>query len=360
MTDSKLKIYSISYLFLFLTVFPSNLIAKSFTVAVIGDQQVPIKKSQYFKSFLIQTEWISTNAQKNNIRFVTQVGDIIEHGNSIEQWNKAELVMKKLDVATNADGEVGLPWNVNYGNHEVDNSKAGKDPAGAKADNYRTYFGSASGNHRYENQPQFKGVSSNDLNTYHIIKSSTDVSAKEYLMLNLEFDVPGHVVGSKPLKSDVPAFDAIAWAQAILDKYPGMPTIVTTHVYEGTKFGPPNKPYTKGPGRNSQVQIFNKLIKNNPQIFIILSGHTSQDSHTVKKNSAGLKVLSIVTDYNKVRPNGGDGFFRLLEIDEEAGQIRVKTYTPGVPQNPTPRFDTTANGQFTISLDWKTRFPKSK
>ncbi|MFT5905041.1 MAG: hypothetical protein ACI9E1_000631, partial [Cryomorphaceae bacterium] len=112
-----------------------------------------------------------------------------------------------------------------------------------------------------------------------------------------------------------------------------------------------------GPGRNSQLQIFDKLVKNNPQIFMVLSGHTSQDSHAVKQNAAGLDVLQMVTDYNKVRANGGDGFFRLVELDEDVGEIRVKTYTPGVPQNPTPRFDTSANGQFTVAMNWTTRFP---
>ena len=93
---------------------------------------------------------------------------------------------------------------------------------------------------------------------------------------------------------------------------------------------------------------------------MVLSGHTSQDTHSVKTNKAGLKVLQMVTDYNKVRPNGGDGFFRLVEIDEDAGEIKVKTYTPGVPQNPEPRFDTSANGQFKVSMNWTTRFPAVK
>jgi len=332
-----------------------------FTMSVIGDQQWPVggvDYLQYYTSFTAQTDWLAANAQANNIRFVTQVGDIVEHGSNLDEWDRAEAAMATLDAATNADGGTGIPWSVAFGNHEMDSTESGTDPAGAKANRYREYFGSDGGTtaHRYTGQVGFGGVSSNDLNTYHFIKSSDAPSARTYLLLNMEFDIPGHPPDATPDPGDIPAFDAIAWAQGIIDMCPGMPTMITTHVFEGTAFGPPNNPYVAGPGRNSQLEIFDKLIDDNPQIFLVNSGHTSQDTHQVKTNAAGFPVLQMSTDYNKVLPNYGDGFMRLIEIDENSGEIRVKTYTPGVPQNPTPRYDTSANGQFTVSMEWNGRF----
>ena len=67
------------------------------------------------------------------------------------------------------------------------------------------------------------------------------------------------------------------------------------------------------------------------------------------------KVLQMVTDYNKWLPNGGDGYMRLVEIDEDAGEIRVQTYTPGIPtyDPPTPAgYRTNADGQFTVAMAW--------
>ena len=328
-----------------------------FTIAVIGDQQVPVHKTKFYGSFTAQTEWLAAHARAENIRFVTQVGDIIEHGDNTDQWDRAEAAMKMLDKAPHPDGGTGIPWNVAYGNHEVDKTQPGKDPAGARADRYRKYFGGKTAKtHRYAQQKSFGGVSPNGLNTYHIIRASRAADARRYLMLNLEYDVPGHAPGTKPKEEDVPAFDAIAWAQQVLDAHRGMPTVVTTHVFEGTKHGPPKRPYTGGPGRNSQIQIFEKLIRVNPQIFMVLSGHTSQDTHQVKKNAAGLSVLQMVTDFNKILPNGGDGFMRLIELDEEAGEIRVRTFSPGVPQNPKPRYREDANGRFIVKMDWSRRF----
>ena len=331
-----------------------------FTVAVMGDQQVPLRNTSFYPSFTVQTEWLAENALANKIRFVTQVGDIIENGDSVSQWTRAEAGMATLDAASNADGGIGIPWSVNYGNHEEDSSQPGTDPAGAWADPFRQYFGSASGTHRYAGQTEFGGVSANDLNTWHIIRSSDAVDAREYLMLNLEYDAPGHAPGANPDPGDIPAFDAIAWAWEVLEQHPGMPTILTTHVFEGSRFGPPGNPWQEGPGRNSQLEIFDKLVNGNPQIFMVLSGHTSEDTHQVKNNAAGQPVLQMVTDYNKWLPNGGNGYMRLVEIDEDAGEIRVQTYTPGIPDYdpPTPEgYRTNANGEFTISMDWGSRFP---
>src|SRR5690606_2773550 len=148
-------------------------------------------------------------------------------------------------------------------------------------------------------------------------------------------DVPGQKAETN--------FDAIEWAQGIIDDHPGVATIVTTHVFEGTKHGPPNNPYLRGFGHNSQLEIFDKSLKDNSQIFMVLSGHTSEDSHQIKMNSSGKPVLQMVTDYNKWLGTAGDGFLRLIELDEDAGEVRVQTYSPYLDQ-----YRTTSNGQFTL------------
>jgi len=318
----------------------------TWTLAVIGDQQFPIMNTDWYDRFTSQTDWIVANAATTNLRMVSQVGDIVEHASIIPEWERAAAAMQVLDTAPNADGGFGIPWHVAYGNHEIIGVSTNPtiDLAGpGPSANYRQYFGSASGTHRYANQPEFKGVSSNDLNTWHVIHSSNAEDARSYLMLNLEIDVPGQKAGTN--------FDAIEWAQGIIDAHPGMATIVTTHVFEGTAHGPPNNPYLRGFGHNSQLEVFDKLVKNNSQIFMVLSGHTSQDTHQIKLNAAGQPVLQMVTDYNKWVGTAGDGYFRLVEVDETAGEVRVKTYSALLDQ-----YRTNANGQFTFAFDFANRF----
>jgi hypothetical protein len=275
-----------------------------------------------------------------------QVGDIVEHANEPTEWDRASGVMDKFDQATNADGGNGIPWSVAFGNHEIVGLARPPtvNPAGPEGSAiYRHFFGSASGMHRYANQPEFKGASSNDLNTWHIVKSSAAANARSYLMLNLEIDIPG--------KKPATEFDAMQWAQERIDEHPGLPTIITTHVFEGSKHGPPKNPYLKGFGHNSQLEIFEKLIKVNPQIFMVLSGHTSEETHRVRKSRDGQPVLQLTTDYNKWLGAAGDGYFRLVEIDEAASKLRVRTYSAKLDH-----YRTNADGEFEVELSFQGRF----
>ena len=52
----------------------------------------------------------------------------------------------------------------------------------------------------------------------------------------------------------------------------------------------------------------------------------------------------------------GAGFMRLIDLDEEVGELRVQTFSPGIPQSPDPRYRTDWQSQFTIPIDWESRF----
>ena len=47
---------------------------------------------------------------------------------------------------------------------------------------------------------------------------------------------------------------------------------------------------------------------------------------------------------------------RLIDLDEEVGELRVQTFSPGIPQSPDPRYRTDWQSQFTIPIDWESRF----
>ncbi len=321
------------------------------TLAVIGDQQFAVTRERGFDHldrFSSQSDWLGANAASLNLRMVMQVGDIVEKAVNEDEWERASAVMAKLDAATHPDGRTGIPWSVAYGNHEILGVvlRPTFDPAGpGPSARYRHYFGSATGPHRYAGQKEFGGVSRNDLNTWHVIRSGGDPRARSWLMLSLEVDVPG---GGNPDTG----FDAVRWAQGIIDAHPGLPTVIATHVFEGTRHGPPHRAYLEGFGHNSQREIFDKLVRDNPQVFMVLSGHTSEETHQFRPNAAGHPVLQMVTDYNKWLGTAGDGFFRLLEIDEPAGVVRVKTYSALLG-----RHRTDPNSAFEFAVDFPNRFP---
>ena len=47
---------------------------------------------------------------------------------------------------------------------------------------------------------------------------------------------------------------------------------------------------------------------------------------------------------------------RLIDLDEEVGELRVQTFSPGIPQSPDPQYRTEWPSQFTIPIDWESRF----
>ena len=319
------------------------------TLAGIGDTQVLVKTSEGQQVFSNNTQWLADNAAELHLAFVTQLGDIVENGkygrtsvppsstNNVDEWNGADVALSILD------GIVG--WGTLIGNHEYDwvDVLPGVTPSGAWLtptppsgfEAWKERFGPVTTG-RYAAMPEFGGVATNDVDTYFTYTAS----GRAYLHLHLQADIPD---------------DTIAWAQGIIDAHPGMPTILSTHVFEGTSFGPPNNPYIAGSGRNSANAIWDKLIKDNSQIFMVLSGHTGQQQHQTRTNTAGEPVFTIVQDYAGSDVGGSPaGYLRLYEFDEAHSRIRVTTYSPTLDT-----FLTGATHQFDLPLDFDARLGSS-
>ena len=317
--------------------------ADVWTIAVLGDTQEYVNGpnnaagAELAAGFTAQTDWIVDRAAAENIVFVSQVGDIVSEGFVPLQWQRADDAMSRLDSLP------ALPWSTNAGNHDLDQP----DSLASGFDEYLTHFGPQ----RHVDKTWFGGsdlgvAGGLGLNTYQRFSGGE----REYLHLSLEYDAPD---------------SAIAWAESVLADHPEMPTLITTHTLlrderpgafgHGGPLARTPAPYTAGPGRNSGEQIWDKLIREHPQIFLTLNGHYCCERQLTSLNDDDLEVFQFQVDYSR-EPNGGDGWIRLLRFDEAADEIRIQTYTPGVPLNPNARFDTDSASQFTLPLDWGVRF----
>ena len=78
---------------------------------------------------------------------------------------------------------------------------------------------------------------------------------------------------------------------------------------------------------NSGEQIWQKLVRKEPNIFFVISGHVLGVGLQTSKNDAGGKVLEMLTDYQGL-PNGGDGWLRSLKFLPAENKIQVITYSP--------------------------------
>ncbi len=300
--------------------------AVPFTVAVLPDTQ--FYSQTYPDTFKAQARWVVANRSAEAIAFVSHLGDIVQTGSSGAQWVNADAAMDILDgnLAASPDGLV--PYSASIGNHDYRTMYT--KPNGAAL--YEQYFSSA----RYRGRSWYLEESGRLGGHAHLF------TAGGYRFLHLTFQF-------EPLDSD------LAWAQQVIARHPGVPTIISTHSY----LSPSRKARMSslngdggfaGDPSNTGEQVFQKLIRPNPQIILVMNGHFSGEYHQTSLNALGQPVHEMVADYQS-RDNGGDGWMNLLRFDVHAGTIAVRTFNAL-----SGAYETDADSQFTFAVDFRGRF----
>lgn len=325
--------------------------AQSFTVAVVPDTQnysdVALPQPRGEATFDQQMRYLVDQRADKNIAFVAFVGDLIQHGDGrfrvpgpdgapVEMDTRAEwdIAHRAVSHLSRAD----IPFGMVPGNHDYDNyswwsESGGPGPsrplAGGRAWNF--YFGPASPH--FAGKAWYGGASANGLNSFQTFEGD----GRRFLHLALEMD---------------PTPDVLDWAQTVLDAHPGLPVIMTTHEWLApSRTGATDRANTVSgmfPGTDhlSPDQVWERFVRKNPMIFLILSGHAYTpavegvslgENLRIDRNDAGHPVYQVLQDYqgNTVGPdgqagssNGGGGWLRFIRFDVERRKIGFYTYSP--------------------------------
>jgi hypothetical protein len=136
---------------------------------------------------------------------------------------------------------------------------------------------------------------------------------------------------------------SLAWASEVIGRFPGLPTIVTTHDYlhragERNRRSNPNGSVLD-PIDNDPQMIWDEFISKHDQIFMVLSGHVSGQGFSVANNRIGRLVYQVMSDYQSrgqtAKDAGadgtkiGDGWLRLMQfqLDGDKPVVKVRTYS---------------------------------
>ena len=318
----------------------------SFALAVMPDTQfyaryaTAAESDQYDQRFgsapfAAQTKWIAANARALNIPFTIHLGDVVDQVGKPDQWKVADAAMKVLEDAK-------LPYSVLAGNHDVLNDvDYSLDPVGGTDatrtpanEPYIQWFGTG----RAQKQATFGARDPSGFHEYHVFEAQ----GQKFMVLSLSWRI---------------STAGIAWARQAIAKNPTLPVILVNHQLlnidaDGTS------PLETDYGR----MLWEKLIRDNDQIFMTLNGHHHGAAHLTKTNDFGRKVEEMVVDY-QMAYQGGNGLMRLYEFDLTNKQIKVLSFSPWVPQKPAGTlnsFDqavlTTPNEAFVIDMDFVQRF----
>lgn len=279
-----------------------------FTVVMLPDTQIYSKRNPDL--FYAQTRWIKANRDRWNIKFVTQVGDIInDRKTEPAQWEVASRAMAVLDGV--------VPYGVAIGNHDFD---------GAEDKMLATEWIKHFGPQRYKGCPWYGGASPDQLDSYQLFSGG----GVDFVILHLQIDAPDA---------------SLAWAAEVLKRYPTRAAIVSTHAYLKGRDGvgrDPKPAYNRH--GNSAEDVWNNFVRRQPQVFMVLCGHQGRtdEYRQVSINDAGNKVLEVLVDYQK-RTNGGDGFLRLIRFLPARHQIEFRTYSVTLQQ-----FEKDDSSEFTL------------
>ena len=292
--------------------------ADEFTIVALPDTQ--FYSSTYPQIFAAQTQWIANHTQDQNIKLVLGLGDIVDGGGDLAQWQNADAAVRLLD------GKV--PYMMAIGNHDYDKN----DPASRTAStiHFNTFFGPA----RYAGASWYKGnfpAGSNE-NFYGVV----NINGRNYLILVLEF---------------APRDAALNWAAGILSANQDKEVIVVTHMFtyaDNTRIDhcDSNSAESFGVGQdNNGEDMWWKLLQNYPNIHLVLSGHVVEGDGTGRRMDIGVHgnlVNEILSDYQSYA-QGGEGYLRILKISPSLNRVSVTTYSPYLDS-----FLTDAHNQFTV------------
>jgi calcineurin-like phosphoesterase family protein len=274
-----------------------SIVARPFTVIVLPDTQKYVWK--YHGVLYSQIQWILDNRVEKDIRFVSQLGDLVENHDQIKsEWEEVSSNFRLLEGI--------IPYSVIPGNHDSDHALRDEGLT-----MYDHYFPAS----RFIKYPWYKGNRKENQDNYEIITVQTTTGPLEMLFLNLETE---------------PSNNTIKWANEIVQAHPKAYTIVTTHKYladDGS--GRDTKREYSREGHTGEM-IWQDLIKSNCSIKMVWNGHyhiVDGEDRLVSKNSCGQNVYQIVQDYQE-REVGGNGRLRIYTFDPVNKIIDVQTYSP--------------------------------
>lgn len=267
----------------------------SFSLIALPDTQGYSRS--YPAIFAAQIEWIIDNRlypNKENIAFVTHLGDIVDKGNA-KEWERANRIMSRLDGV--------VPYGMSRGNHDYGGGFQRYFPA-ERYEKYDWYGGG------YQNNT----FGATNANSYQLFSAG----GLDFVILHLECCAPDEV---------------LEWANGVLKQHADRRAIITTHAYHGDlgngrKGRSPHISFWGSRG-NSGEQMWQKCFSQHANVFLVLCGHISgiQAHRQTSIGVHGNEVHEILSDY-KVANGWVSGYLRIYRFWPAENRIEVQTYSP--------------------------------
>lgn len=263
--------------------------ASDFTIIVLPDTQH--YSDEFPEIYMSQTQWILEHKDDLNIVFVSHMGDIVQHDDADEsEWKAADAAMSLLDGV--------IPYGVLPGNHDMQ--------VGGEAIYYEHYFPAS----RFDEYEWWGGSFDDNRYNYQLFSAGGD----EYIILHMQY---------------CPTDAGIDWANTVLAQWPQRKAIVSTHSYLDSDGSWMKNCQDKSNGDNNGAKMWNRLVKKNHEVFMVLAGHVPGFGR--RDDFEGRVVYQLLADYQDL-PLGGSGYLRIMQFEPQNDIIHVSTYSPYLDQ----------------------------
>jgi predicted phosphodiesterase len=256
--------------------------SQAFQLIIIPDTQWASQKWPELTRKM--TEWIVENRKKENIKYVLQVGDLVEVGSSEQEWKNIDSSFKVLDNK--------VPYIVAVGNHDYDRINPPKSTV-----LFNRYFPVD----RFKKMKGFGGSYSEgtNSNSYHTFKAG----GKKWLILSLNFS---------------PDEKEITWGNQVIKSNPYHQIILLTHSY---------LTHTKRDVIGDT--LWNNLLRSYPNVSIVFCGHLST-VHFKSEGDNGNSVCEMLFDWQNDREPDPNSYLAIINIDPKAATISARSYSPAL------------------------------
>lgn len=335
----------------------------SWSLIMVPDLQNYVKWQRNQPLMDLMFAWIADNIDTLNIKFVMQVGDLVENNGKITtdydgditskgQWDCVSKAFSKLD------GKV--PYIAATGNHDYS-----IDREGNRSSLYSQFFFTEK---NFLNQKYLVQNTRNEQSEPTLENSAYELkglNGKDYLFITAEY---------------APRDTVVTWVKnvAALEQYKNHRVILSTHEWLNAKDQRTNgdnswlwwEPYNvkneiqkgpriKLPAANNGQEFWEKAVQPSSNIEMVLCGHISGEGYRKDKNKAGKEVHQILFDAQSMggghrEGNGGDGWLRILEFFPDGKTVKIKTFSPLFGSSPTTRqfaWKKDARNEYTIKFD---------
>lgn len=277
-----------------------------YSFAVLGDIQHITDYTPTDLPYLF--DYILDNKDSKNIQFVFGMGDTTNdnhnEANNLREWKLAQEQFFRFNGV--------IPYTVVRGNHDV-------------VVRMNAYFADP-------NKPGYT--------------DQLDGFYQEGSVVNVwkEFSVAG--VDYLSLLIDYESSDSVlAWAADVIESHPNHRVIVNTHVYmnpDGSYDNEMNPKFANVGILNNAQQVWDKLISQHKNIFMVLCGHTSTDDVLIQQKTGvhgnqitEIRVDSQYTDLVYMNKDGdvrggsenGVGMVTLMYFKNDGTQVAVEHYS---------------------------------